>query len=76
MKNHIIDLVKQFDCTHNFFPSVYCNKTNECDPKNGIKVVHGVSSQFEINQSSFFGSLARKLIDVNILLQILTNLKF
>ena len=71
-----IDLVKQFDCTHNFFPNVYCNKTNECHPKNGIKIVHGVTNQFEINQNSFFGSLARKLIDVNILLQMLTNSKF
>lgn len=65
----ILDLIRRFDCTYNYFPNVYCNNIDECDLTSGIKVVHGVMSQFEYNKDSVFYTLAHKLVDVIIFSQ-------
>lgn len=63
-KKYILDLIKLFDCTYNYFPSVYCDNIDQCDLSEGIKIVHGVNGFFEKSKDNVFHILVNKLIDV------------
>ena len=63
-KIYFLDLIKLFDCTYNYFPSVYCDNIDQCDLSEGIKIVHGVNGFFEKSKDNVFHILVNKLIDV------------